>query len=146
MRSTVKLSARLMAIGVSSICLLFVFSDSVWTQQAKKTNSRIKELQEERLVVLENLHEGAKKLFQSARIQYAEVLTTQRDLFEARVAYAEKQEDRIKACDEALKNAIQTLDVTKAQQQVAQGTHLAVLKAQAYMLEIQIMREKLLGE
>lgn len=146
MRSNRKLSARLVAIGVSSLCLLFVFSDSVWTQQARKPNARIKELQKERLVLLEQAHEAAMKLFQNSRVEYAELLATQRELLEARIACAEKPEDRVKVCDEAIKDGVQSLEITKAHREGARGTLLPVLKAQAYVLEIQIMKEKLASE
>jgi len=139
MRPTSKIS---LCFLVSCVGLLFVFSNSVWTQEAKKANSRIKELQQQRLVVLEQVHDTAKQLFQNARIQFESVHGAAAELFAARLEYAETQEDRIKACDDAVKAATECYEVVLAQKQASRGSEFAVLKAKAFVLEVQIAREK----
>lgn len=139
-------SSRLVIVGVSLVGLMLTPSAFVWTQQSPKATERIKELQSERLGILENALETANRLFQNARIEYGDLLSTQRDLLEARISAAQKQGDRIKACDEALNAAVETVALTQAQKESARGNQLAVLKAQAFVLEIKILREKLSNE
>ena len=134
-------SRRRLAIGSIGIVLLLVFYNSVWTQETKKSNPKIKELQQQRLALLEQVRDSATRLFQNARIEYEEVFGAERELLAARIAYAETKDDRIKACDEAVKNAMNFHQFLQARKQAARGTHLSELKAQCFLLEMQIMRE-----
>jgi hypothetical protein len=140
MRPTPKFSICLVAISVSCFGLLFVFCNSVWPQEAKKANPRTKELQQQRLAVLEQIRDTSKKLFESARVGFEEVHDAERELLAARLTYADTQDDRIKVCDEAVKEALQYLSLVKGKAASAQVSHVVELKAQAFLLETQITR------
>src|ERR1700677_3931433 len=102
MRATPKISVSFVAISVSCASLLFGLCNSVWPQETKKAATRIRELQQKRLAVLEQAHEAAKDSFSNARVSYDEVHATKFALLAARRDYAETQRDRLKACDEAV--------------------------------------------
>lgn len=142
MSPTRKFSACLVAISMSCVCLLFVFSSSVWPQEAKKANPRIKELQQKRLAVLEEIRDSAKKLFTQGVLSFEDVFETQREVLAARLEYADTRKERIKVCDEAIQEAAKWQELVKAQREAAQVTIVPVLKADAYLLEVQIAREK----
>jgi hypothetical protein len=143
MRLTPKFSVCLAAISVG---LLFVLCNSAWPQETEKANARIKELQQQRLAVLEKICDRAKKLFTNARIEYEEVHAANRELFAARLAYADTRKDRIKVCDDAVQDA---LDWQKLAQQMAKQSRASALfelKSEAYLLETRIAREKAAAE
>ena len=141
MRDTRWSSARLLAISMSGMVLLFVFCNSVWTQETKKSSPRVKELQQQRLAVLEEICDGANRLYRNARIEFEDVHAAERELFVARITHAETQKDRINACDEAIKHATEWHQIAQARKESARGTQIPVLKSQAFMLEVQIARE-----
>ncbi len=141
MRPTRKYSVCLVTISVSCVALL-VFCNSVWSKETETANPRIKELRQNRLAVLEKIHDVAKQSFANARISYEEVLAAKRELITARLEYADTQQDRIKTCDEAVQEALELQQVVQAMVEASRASGLAKLKAQAYLLETQIMREK----
>jgi hypothetical protein len=132
-----------MTISMSCLGLLFVFCNSVWSEDEEKATPRVKELQQRRLEVLEAAHDSAKQLYANARVSYEEVHTVSAELLAARLAYAETQKERIDACDQAVQEATQWVDRAAAMVQSNRTSRLTVLKAQAYLLETQIMRENL---
>jgi RNA polymerase sigma factor (sigma-70 family) len=111
--------------------------------KAKTANPRIKELRQQRLVLLEKVRESAKKLYQNARIEFEPVLSAERELLTARLEYSDEQQERIKACDESLKHAEEFLELAKERKAAARGTEMTVLKAESLMIEIQILRESI---
>jgi hypothetical protein len=139
MPATPKLSVCLVAISMG---LLLVFGNSVWPREAEKAKLSVKELQQKRLAVLEQIVAVEKKLFQNARTPYEAIHAAQRELFLARIDYAETQKDRIKACDEAMQETLEMQKIAEARRVAARGSGVAVLQADALLLEIQIMREK----
>ncbi len=132
-------------VTISTTCLglLFVFCNSVWSNDEEKATPRLKELQQRRLEVLEAAHDSAKQLYANARASYEEVHTASADLMAARLAYAETQKERIDACDEAVQEATQWVDRAAAMVASNRASRLTVLKAQAFLLETKIMRETL---
>jgi hypothetical protein len=111
-------------------------------RKTEKANARTKELQQKRLAVLEEIHDSAKRLFASARTSFDEVHAAAAVLLAARIEYAETQQDRIKACDEAIQEALGWQKVAQQMVQTGHATGVVELKAQAYLLEAQIAREK----
>ena len=132
-------SVCLLAISVG---LLFVISTPVLPEEPQKAQSSIKELQRKRLADLEKLCDVADRLYQKARVEYSQVHAAERELLAARLAYAETKEDRIKACDDAIKQARQGQGINQARKESARGTDLEVSQAQAFELEAQIARAK----
>jgi hypothetical protein len=108
----------------------------------EKGSARLKELQQKRLAVLEAVHDAAKQLFSTARTSFEDVHAASIPLLAARIEYADTQEDRIKACDEAVQEALEWQKVVQQMVQAGRVSGLTELKAQAYLLETQIEREK----
>ena len=138
MRPTPKISVCLV---VSCVGLLFVFCNSVWPQQTKKANPRIKELQQKRLAVLEEAQKVAANLYANARIGFEQLRAVNVELFAARRDYAETRKDRIKACDDSVQEALTWIQIAQAKKEFARESGLSELSAQAFLLEAQIARE-----
>lgn len=143
MRQTKKISVRLLTISAICAGLMFVICKPVWTQETKKSTPRIKELQQQRLAILEEIRDVTTKLYRSARVEFEAVYAVERELFSARATYAETQKERIDACDEAIKHAAEWRQIAETRKEFARGTEITVLKSQAFTLEVQIAREKL---
>jgi hypothetical protein len=146
MMPSTRISISLVTISVSCLGLLLVFCNSGLPQEAKQANARIQELQQKRLKVLEKVCEEAQERYTVARTSFEEVLAANAALSTARIEYANTREDRLKACDEAIKNALEMQDVTAARVKAAHGSRVDQLKADAYVLELQIRREKAAAE
>ena len=123
MRPTPKFSICLVAISLG----LLVLSSLAWTEEPQQANPGIKELQQKRLAILEQVADVAKHLFQNARITYEATLAAQRDLLTARLDYAETQKDRIKACDNAIAEATEMHKIADEMRKTTRGSQLAVL-------------------
>lgn len=141
MHQTPKTSFYLVVISASCAGLLFFFANSVRSQEVKNVSPQIKELQQRRLAILEKLRDSATRLFQNARVSYDVVESAESELLVARLAYTVGKEDRIKVCDEAIEHATKCMDLAKKRKEAAKGTELDELKAQAFMIEAQILRE-----
>jgi hypothetical protein len=141
MRTISKYSVRRAAVVLSCLGLVFVLCNSVWPQE-KKAIPRIKELQKKRLAVLGEAHDAAKKGYSIARASYEDVHATRVALLDARRDYADTKKERIKACDEAVQEAVNWHEFTKADMAAGHGSRVTELQAQAYVLESQIALEK----
>jgi hypothetical protein len=133
-------SVCLVAISTS---LLLVFCNSGTPEEPQKPQPSIKELQQKRLAVLEALCDGAERLYQNGRLEYSEVHAAERALFAARLAYADTPQDRLKACDDAIKRARHAQAINQARKEGARGTDVGVLQAKDFELEAQIARAKI---
>lgn len=143
MRQTKVVSVR--SLGIIAICagLMFVICNPACTQETKKSTARIKELQQQRLAILEEIRDVTTNLYRSARIEFEDVYTVEHELFIARTTYAETQKERINACDEAIKHAAEWRQIAETRKEFARGTDITVLRSKAFTLEVQIAREKL---
>lgn len=142
MRASATLSVCLAAISASCVGLLFLFGNSVRSEETKKANPRIKELQKQRIAVLEDVQDATTRLYQNARTSFEDVHAASMALMAARLDYADTREERIKACDEAIEQAQRWQELVKARVEAARDTQITVMKTQAYLLEAQIAREK----
>ncbi len=123
-RSTMRPSPKMsVCLAATSVVLLLAFCNSVRTAEPEQANPGVKELQQKRLAVLEQMADTGEKLFQSARISYEEVSAAQRELLAAHLELAQTRDERIKACDEALKEALECQAIVKAQIAVRGFTH-----------------------
>ncbi|HEY4312788.1 MAG TPA: TolC family protein [Pirellulales bacterium] len=139
MHSTSKASICLAAI---SLGLLLVICNSGKPEEPGQAQPDIKKLEQQRLAILEEVCDVASKLYQNGRIEYTDVLSARRELLATRLEYAETKQDRIKACDEAIKYAGQIRDLAKARREGARGTQVEVLRVQDFELQAQIARAK----
>jgi hypothetical protein len=105
------------------------------------TNPRVKEFQQKRLAVLEKLHEVTKQLFTNEQVAYEDVHAAKVELLAARRDYADTQEGRIKACDEAVQEAVAWHTLVQARVETGRASPVDQLKAQAFLLEAQLTRE-----
>ncbi len=143
MRPTLKAFGCLLAIGAG----LFVASvRPVWPEEAAKAAPGLKELQQKRLAVLESVRDSAQVMFSHGRAGYDDVHTASIELFEARLAYSETREERTRACDEALKEAVAWQEIAQTNLERALSTRIPVLRAEAYVLRIQIERKNVEAE
>ena len=145
MRWNRKFAAYFVASNLACAGGLLILSDSAWTQDAKKASTQIKELQKQRLALLEHAHEVATALFRNGRVSHEDFLAAEREHLAAQVEYAETRDDRIKAYDAAIEAATKCVAIVQSKRENVQSTELAVIKAKAYLLEIQIMRQKLVS-
>ena len=139
MRPSPKISICLAAI---SIGLLLVFGLSGKTEEPAEAQPNIKQLQQQRLALLVQTRDIAKNLVERARIDYAAVHKAERELFAARLEYAETKQDRIKACDQAIAEARFGQALNKARKEGGRGTEIDVLNAKEFELQAQIERMK----
>lgn len=137
MRPTLKVSGCLVTVCAG---LLVACSSSVWPEEAGDRRG-VRELQQKRLAVLESIRESAQALFSRGQAPYDDVHTASVDLFEARLAYAETRNERIQACDEALKEARTWREIAQGMFEKALSSRIPVLKAEAYVLKVQIDRQ-----
>lgn len=139
MRSSPKISVCLAAIGVG---LLLVLGNSGLSEEPEKVQFKLKQLQQQRLAILEQTRDVAKKLFETARVEFATVHKAERELLAARLEYAETKQDRIKACDQAIADAQFFQALNKARKEGARGTDIEVLSAKEFELQAHIERLK----
>lgn len=132
----------------SAFCLLTVCAGlyvaggaPVWPEEAEGVHPRVKELRQKRLVVLESIRESCQVLFQHGKLSFDEVHNASVDLFSARLEYAESRGERIRICDEAIKEAITAQEIAQARFERAETSRVSVLKAEAYVLKTQIDRQ-----
>lgn len=142
MHPTRTASVWLLTIGLSCAGVLLVVFDSARSQETKPANLRIKELGHQRVAVLKEIHETTKQLFEGGRMSAEEVVAADRELFAARLADVDTRKDRIDVCREALRTALEWQTKVKEWRAAGRVTAVAVLKAEAYVLEIRITREK----
>ncbi|HEY1599133.1 MAG TPA: hypothetical protein VGG64_05995 [Pirellulales bacterium] len=102
----------------------------------------VKELEQKRLALLEQVCTSVNKHFENGRTEYVEVLVAQHELLAARLEYAETQQDRIKVCDQAIENARLIVEQSEQRRMSAKGTAIEVLRAQEFLLQAQIARAK----
>ncbi|HEY4308448.1 MAG TPA: hypothetical protein VGN12_03260 [Pirellulales bacterium] len=114
--------------------------------RAEAPQATVKELEQKRLALLEQVCTFVKKHFENGRTEYVEVLTAQRELLAARLEYAETKQDRIKVCDQAIENARLIVEQSEQRRTSAKGTAIEVLRAQDFLLQAQIARAKAVAD
>jgi hypothetical protein len=133
--------AYLLAASMSCVALLLVLSRSGWPQDAKGVE-RIKELQKQRVSVLEEAHEIINSQFRSRQESFEIAVMVEKDVLSARLAVAENQQERIKACDAAIDNVKEILKYREALASVGKVSKSGVFAAKSLLLYLQIERHK----
>ncbi len=113
---------------------------------AEKSARKVKDLQKERIDTLKELVEQTAKLYQNARIEFAELLDARLLLLQAELDAAAKESERIaiyKQTIDALKGYEEWAD---ARTKSGRGTQAAVLKIKARRLEVEIQLEQARGK
>lgn len=140
MRPKQSLSVCLVAFSAGLLLILCSPGRSEEPQAAEPT---LKQLQEKRLDILLHGCEAVKRLYENGRVEYLSVYEAERELFVARLAYADSRQDRIKACDVAIENAQYLQKIAKAHMEGARGTQWESLRFRDFELQAQIERAKL---
>src|SRR5262249_1281551 len=91
-------------------------------EQKEELTKKIKELQKERLAILEDLVDAASKFYQAGRIEYGELIAARELLFKAELEAAEKESDRIALYKKMVDVWKQCEQVAKTRKEAARGT------------------------
>jgi hypothetical protein len=138
-------SGSRLAIGMTCLGLLSIACGLVQSQETVKSDSRMKELQDKHLAILQTISDAAKASFMSANAAFEDVHVAQGALLAARLEYAGTREERLKISDEIIQGAEEWHKYAAKRAEGGAGTRVAALKAQASLVEAQIAKEKLLA-
>jgi hypothetical protein len=105
-------------------------------------NSKIQELGLKRVAVLGQIHELAKKGYLDGLISHEQLRAAKANLLSAKLDYAETRQERIKICDEAVKDARDWQKMVQDGAAARVFSRLDVLKAESDLLQSQITREQ----
>jgi hypothetical protein len=111
-------------------------------QQIDESAKKIKELQQERIVTLEEAVAQITVLFQNGRVEFDEAIDAQLLLLDAKLEFAEKDSDRIAIYEKMLAVLKGYEQWAGARVQSAHGTGAAALKIKARRLEAEIRLEQ----
>lgn len=143
MEATRKHPAGLMLICLAAAGWVWCSGNSVWSQGPRaESGPRVKELQRQRLEILQQVFDAAQQSFRDARSSFEDVHQASVALLAARLESADTPAARIKACDEAVEEAQRWRETIKAMVESGRATRITELKAQAHVLETQIARER----
>jgi proline dehydrogenase len=131
-------------LAVTFLGVFFLMCNSAFAQDKTGSGDKIKELKESRLVLLEKIHRFAIEALKQGdpKITFAQVHQTQAGLLAARLDLAEKKEDRIKICEDAVNNAEAWQESVRRLVETGRESGIRILQAQAYVLETRIALEK----
>jgi outer membrane protein TolC len=139
------LTARQFVVGVTFLSVFFLMCNSTFAQDKSGSADKIKELKEKRLVLLVKIYENTFRSWPQGKITVAQVHQAKTDLLAARLDLAEKKEDRIKICEEAVQDAEawENRVVDRFNKGEIDGPNgIDVDRSRAYVLEIRIALEK----
>lgn len=115
------------------------------TTAKAETDSKVKELQQQRIATLKEIVEGLNVQRQSGRGSFEETLEATVQLLNAELEVATNDAERIKICENIVKQFATLEEVAQAAREGARGTYTAVLKAKAKRLEAEIVLERMKG-
>lgn len=119
-------------------------SSSTSTGSRPAIGDGTKELQQKRVVVLKQVHDLTVRAYGAGdkNASFDKVLEAKITLFTAMLELAETKTERIRICNEIVKQAEELEKTVLKLSQGGQASRIDVLKAQAYVLETQINLEK----
>jgi outer membrane protein TolC len=141
MRRTPKSLACIVGFISCLVGLGFVFCSPVVSNETEGKSSKVKELQQKRLAVLEKVYDLAKQGLTAGLISYEQLRTTKTDLLTAKFDYAETKKDRIKIADEAVNDAKEWQKIVQEGVKARIFSRIEELKAESDLLQAQITRE-----
>jgi hypothetical protein len=130
-----------LAASVSCAALFVVLIRSGLPQDVKGVERTV-DLQRQRVAALEGAHEVISSRLKSGRETLEIAVLVEKDLLVARLAVAQNQQDRIKACDAAIDNAKEILEAQRTFFNENRISKAGVFVAESLLLEAQIEREK----
>ena len=110
---------------------------------ANVPDGRVKELQKERITELRAASEVSMKLAQNGRLEVSEALTDRIALLKAELELAGKPAERIELCRKAVDALKEYEALAQSLREAGRGTMLAVHRAKAKRLEVEIQLERL---
>jgi membrane fusion protein (multidrug efflux system) len=111
-------------------------------EQIQKSARKVKELQKERIATLKAMADLNTKLFQSGRGSFEAAFEARVLVFEAELAAAEKESERIRLYKNFLDVLKEYEDLARQRVKAARGTEASVLKVKARRLEAEIHLEQ----
>jgi hypothetical protein len=133
---------RPILILVCLLSLLLTCCNLVTADEMAEPSDKIKELKEKRLAVLVKIFDTLEEKQRSGLVLHFDAVHKAKvDVLAARLDLAETNEDRIKVCEEAVKEANEWEAILK-EQEGAFASPIDRLKAQAAGLECRIALEK----
>jgi outer membrane protein TolC len=131
---------------LSMVCLLsllLAFCNSVIADDKAEPSDKIKELKEKRLAVLVKISDILEERQRNGIVLHFDAVHKAKvDVLAARLDLAETKEDRIKVCEEAVKEATEWEAILKQSVEGGFASPIDLLKAQAATLESRIALEK----
>lgn len=138
-------TARRLVLAVPVLSVVLLLCISVFAQDKTDSGDKIKELKKQRLALLVKIYEGTAKahIHEPERTNVDQVRQSKADVFTARLDLAESKDDRIKICEEVIKDAVEWEKIVESL--ITEGGQMSALdrsKAQADLLAARIALEK----
>jgi hypothetical protein len=111
-------------------------------RKVPQADGKVKELQKQRLVVLQTMADVMDALFRQARVDADRLYKGKQLLLTAEVELAENDADRVKLYEKFVDMMKKYEELAAVRKQAAEGTELDILKAKAIRLEAEIALEK----
>ncbi|MBN9119998.1 MAG: hypothetical protein J0I06_12685 [Planctomycetes bacterium] len=111
-------------------------------ERTEESVKKVKELQKERIATLRKASEVSLKLAQAARLEVWDAVEDRMSLLNAELEVAEKGSDRITLYTKAVDDLKAYEELAKARFEAGRGTELAVHKAKAKRLGVEIQLER----
>src|SRR5882672_7762656 len=102
MRRTPKSLACLVGVTGCLVSLFLAFCNPVVSNETEEKSTKIKELEQKRLAVLEKIYDLAKQGVMNGLISHDQLRAAKSELLSARLDYADTKQERIKICDEGV--------------------------------------------
>jgi outer membrane protein TolC len=140
MRRTPKSLACLLGVAGCFAGLFLAFCNPAVSNDTEEKSTKVKELEQKRLAVLEKIHDLARKGVMEGLISHEQLRAAKSELLSARLDYADSKQERIKICDEGVKDATEWQKTVQAGVQAKVFSRMDELRAEADLLEAQIAR------
>jgi len=137
-------TARPVVLAVPFL-IAFLLCNSAFADEKGGAGNTLKELKEKRLVLLEKAREFALKGYQENATKFTpnQVHLALQALLAARLDLAQTREDRIKICEEAIKDAEAWEKIVIGRVKAGDESAIWNFKAQALVLETRITLEQI---
>jgi hypothetical protein len=117
-----------------------------WGQSPKDetdaSEKKVKELQKERIAVLESAAESSMRLVEIGRLEVSEAMEDRLALLQAQLDAAESRDERISLYQKTVDALKDCEEVAKAKKMAALGTEVSVLRIRARRLGVEIQLER----
>src|SRR3569623_509978 len=128
-----------------AVAVLVVFAETL-AQSPKDdvsaSTQKVKELQKERIAVLESAAESSMKLVEIGRLEVSEAMEDRLALLQAQLDATESRDERISLYQKTIDALKDCEEIAKAKKLAALGTEVSVLRIRARRLGVEIQLER----